>query len=163
MPVIFNADEVYEISIEIEKNGKEFYLTAADKAEKPDLKKFYTDLADWEGKHIELFEKLKSELPIEAEGDTVFDPDYQKHLYLRAAADSHIFRKNLNVSALVQGCKNPGEVIKIALQFEKDSVVYYNTMISLVPVNLGKDKIEQLIDEELNHMSILQEKLKALA
>ena len=162
MPAIFNADEVYETGVEIEKNGRDFYIIAADKAEDPDMKKFYNDLAAWEEKHIALFEKLKSELPDEAEGETVFDPDNQKHLYLKAAADSHIFRKNLNISTLVQGCKNPRDVINIALQFEKDSVAYYNTMISLVPKHLGKDKIERLINEELSHISILHEKLKLL-
>ena len=63
MPAIFNADEVYEMGVEIERNGKEFYEIAAENAESPDMKSFYKDLAGWEGKHISIFEDLKSELP----------------------------------------------------------------------------------------------------
>lgn len=162
MPAIFNADEVYEIGVEIEKNGREFYQTAAEQAENPEMSEFYNDLADWEEKHIELFEKLRSELPDKAGEETVFDPDNQKHLYLKAAADSHIFRKNLDISTLIKGCKSPKEVLDIAMQFEKDSIVYYNTMITLVPERLGKGKVEWLINEELSHISILHEKLKLL-
>lgn len=160
MAAIFNADEVYEIGVEIEKNGKEFYEIAAEKAENPDMKSFYKDLAGWEGKHIALFDELRSELPDKAEEQTVFDPDDQKHLYLKAAADTHIFRKNLSIENIVAGCKTPKDLLNIAIQFEKDSVVFYNTMMTLVPENLGKDKVEHLIDEELSHIAILNERMK---
>ena len=160
MTAIFNAEEVYEMGVEIEKNGKEFYEAAADKAENPDMKNFYIDLANWEGKHILLFEDLRSELDEKETANTVFDPDDQKNLYLKAAADTHIFRKNLNISVIVAGCKTPKDLLNIAIQFEKDSVVFYNTMMTLVPERLGKEKIERLIDEELNHIAILNERMK---
>lgn len=162
MPAIFNADEVYQIGVEIERNGRDFYRIAAEQAENPEMSKFYNDLAHWEEKHIELFEKFRSDLPDKAGEEALFDQDNQKHLYLKAAADSHIFRKNLNISTLVKGCKSPKDFLNIALQFEKDSVVFYNTMITLVPERLGKDKVEWLINEELSHISILYEKLNSL-
>ena len=160
MPAIFNADEVYEMGVEIERNGKEFYEIAAENAESPDMKSFYKDLAGWEGKHISIFEELKSELPDKETENVVFDPDDQKHLYLKAAADTHIFRKNLNISNIVTGCKTPKDLLNIALQFEKDSVVFYNTMMTLVPEHLGKDKIERLMDEEISHIALLNERMK---
>ena len=52
-----NIDEVFQIGIEIEKNGKKFYTQAALKTEEADLKRFFNDLAGWESKHISLFEK----------------------------------------------------------------------------------------------------------
>ena len=162
MPTIFNADEVYEMGVEIERNGKEFYETAAEKANNPDMKNFYDDLARWEEKHVLLFDELRSELTEKETENTVFDPDEQKHLYLKAAADTHIFRKNLTISTIVEGCKTPGDLLNIAIQFEKDSVVFYNTMMSLVPGRLGKDKIERLISEELSHIAILNERMELL-
>lgn len=158
MSVIFNADEVYEIGIEIEKNGREFYEKAAHKATDPGLKKFLLELAAWEAKHVSIFELLKSELPKKSKEETLFDPDNEKHLYMKAAADSHIFRKSLNIAAIVESCKNPKDIIRYALQFEKDSVVLYNTMITLVLPQLGKEKIEKLIDEEMKHISFLMER-----
>ena len=162
MPIVFNVDEVYEIGIEIEKNGKEFYTKAAEKAHDSQFKKFLQDLAAWEDKHISVFEKLKSELPEKYKEQTLFDPNNEKHLYMKAAADSHIFRKSLNIAAMVNSCKTPKDMIRYALQFEKDSVVLYNTMIALVPALLGKEKIEKLIDEEMKHISFLQERAETV-
>jgi len=161
MPVVFNAEEVFEIGIEIEKNGREFYKKAAEKADDAGFKKFLQDMAAWEETHISVFEKLRSALPVQSKAETLFDPDDQKQLYMKAAADSHIFRKSLNIAAMVDSCKTPRDMIRYAMQFEKDSVVLYNTMISLVPEHLGKKSIERLIDEEMKHITFLQEKMAA--
>lgn len=56
----------------------------------------------------------------------------------------------------------PVEVLRTAMQFEKDSVVLYISMKEQVPENLGRAKVDKLIREELKHVSMLQEKLDAL-
>lgn len=160
MPDIYNAGEVYEIGIEIEKNGKEFYFKAADKAENPIAKKFFTDLANWEDKHIQLFQEFKSKINT-PDDDMLLDLDNAQSAYLKAVADTHIFLKNVNIENIVNGCVTVKDMLNIAIQFEKDSVNLYNTIMSLVPAKLGKDKIQILIDEEIKHVSILEEKLNA--
>ena len=89
MPIVFNANEVYEIGIEIEKNGKAFYEAATEKADDPDNKEFLKSLAEWEDSHIALFKKLRDDLAGKEKEENVFDPDNEAHLYLKAAADSH--------------------------------------------------------------------------
>ncbi len=162
MPTVYNAKEVYEIGIEVEKNGKAFYESAAEQTEDPDVKKFLDNLAEWENSHVALFKDLLEELTGEEKEENVFDPDNEIYLYLKAAADSHIFRKNLNISKIVSGCKDSIDILNVALQFEKDSVVLYNTVIDLVPADLGKEKVEKLIKEELSHISLLHRKLEEL-
>ncbi len=162
MPDIYNAEEVFEIGIEIEKNGKEFYQKAADKSDDIVAKKFFTDLAKWEDSHISLFADLKAKLTTTSD-DELWDFDNEKNKYLKAAADTHIFLKDVNIDNLVAGCTSVSDIINIAIQFEKDSVVLYNTIMSLVPQNLGKSKIQPLIDEEIKHVAILQEKLASFS
>jgi rubrerythrin len=162
MPIVFNADEVYALGIEIEKNGKAFYEAAAKRSRDAEIKKFLTGLAEWENSHINLFEDLRNELSGKETDENAFDPDNEAHRYLKAAADSHIFRKSIDVSAIVSGCKTVADVLNVAVRFEKDSVVLYNTMMGLVPAGLGKDKIERLVDEELKHVAMLHEKLEML-
>lgn len=162
MPIVFNANEVYEIGIEIEKNGKAFYEAAAAKMEDPDNKEFLKSLANWEDSHIALFTNLRDELAGKEKEENLFDPDNEAHLYLKAAADSHIFRKSLDIAKIVSGCKTPADILNMAVQFEKDSVVLYNTMMGLVPGNLGRDKVERIVHEELKHISMLHEKLEQL-
>jgi rubrerythrin len=52
--------------------------------------------------------------------------------------------------------------LDLAVNFEKDSVVFYTTMKKLVPENLGKGEIDALIDEEISHIFILTQKKKEL-
>jgi rubrerythrin len=159
---MYNALELYEIGIQIEKNGKNFYEEAAAHAESPDVKKFLKELAEWENQHISLFQTLKEKFQQTGAVPGSVDPDNEAQKYLRAAAESHVFRKSIDVSSLVQGCSSPVDVLNIAMQFEKDSVVLYNTMQEVVPVELGKDQVQRLLSEELKHISMLHEKMLSL-
>ena len=162
MPIIYNANEICSIGIEIEKNGKIFYETAARRTDEKDFKKFFIELANWEDSHISIFTNLKSELNDKYQEDNVFNNDNEMHLYLKAAADSHIFRKNLDIPSIISGCKSPIDILKIAQQFEKDSVVLYSTMIKMVPEDFGKELVQKIINEELKHISIIQNKIDIL-
>lgn len=159
MGITYNAQEVYEIGIEIEKNGRRFYLSAAEKAEEEELKKFFTGLADWEQHHIELFEQLKSHL---AQSDDRYDPDEDAHKYMKATADSHVFLAGADVDKLMEGCNNAEDALALALRFEKDSVVLYSSMKGLVREDLGRESIDKLINEEIIHVSYITAKLETL-
>ncbi len=160
----FNISEIYEIGIEIEKNGRDFYNTAVEETDDHEIKKVFSELANWENRHILIFKQFSSDLPEEYKEESAFsDLDNNKYLYLKAAADTHIFNKNLNIQSIVKGCKTPVDILKLALQFEKDSVVLFTTMKNFVPENLGKDKIAKLINEELMHISFIQEKINSLS
>ena len=58
MLVQFSAGEVFEIGIEIEKNGKAFYEEAAANTADQTIREFFTELASWEDGHIKLFENM---------------------------------------------------------------------------------------------------------
>jgi rubrerythrin len=60
MAQVFNASEVFDIGVQIEKNGKEFYLAAEKRSNDPFLKTMFSQLAAWEGNHVELFEQLSA-------------------------------------------------------------------------------------------------------
>lgn len=158
----FNADEIFQIGVQIEQNGQRFYEMVAKNCSNPSAQKLFLDLASWESKHIHLFETLRRRLPRSAKGGDFFDPNQELHLYLKAAADSHVFLKNKDISELVSKCKTPIEALDVAVAFEKDSVVFYTTMKKLVPEYLGKNEIDTLIDEEINHILILTQKEKEL-
>jgi len=160
MANVFNADEIFAIGVEIEKNGRRFYLLTADKTDDEDLEKILKSLAEWESHHIELFDKLRRDLPAEAKQENIYDPDNQIHLYLKATADNHIFVKNSSMEALVEKCSTPTEILLVALQFEKDSVVFYSSMKNAVRDDLGKPQIDKLITEELNHIARVNHQLE---
>jgi rubrerythrin len=162
MSIQFNAESIFEIGVQIEKNGKAFYLEAAKRASDNAIASLFTELADWESKHIELFEQLKSELPDTMRDDPIFDPENELYSYLEAAANSHVFIVSTDVSQLATQCNSASEALDLALTFEKDSVVYYITMKKVVADHLGRKKIDTLIDEELKHIAILNKRKKLI-
>lgn len=155
MSIYFNANEIFQIGVQIETNGKLFYETAAKQAQGDSARKLFQELALWENQHIELFEKLKLQLPETAKKGNLFDPDSELQTYIRATADSHVFVKSRDIPGLVSTLKGPQEVIDLAITFEKDSVVFYSTMKKAVPESFGKDQVDALINEEIKHIALL--------
>jgi rubrerythrin len=159
MALIYNASEIFQMGVEIEKNGRAFYSACARAAGNEAVKKLCAELSNWEGQHIAVFEKLKAQLPEGASLDGARDPDNELSLYLKAAADGHVFIVNTDIEALVASAKSPVKMLALALSFEKDSVVVYTTMSRMVPEHLGKKSLEKIIDEELKHISIITQKM----
>jgi len=155
MSQIFNADEIFKIGIQIEKNACEFYRAAASKTTDTDLKKLFSELAQWETRHISLFEDFRTKLPASMKNENAYDPENSIHMYLKSVAGSVVFVKGNEMERLVALCKSPVEILEKALNFEKDSVVFYASMKEIVPDSLGKSKIDTLVLEELNHVGTL--------
>lgn len=155
MSYYFNADEIFQIGVQIERNGKAFYEAAAERAPEPAVQSLCRELASWESKHVELFESLRRALPPEAREGPAFDPDSEEGGYLKATADSHVFLKNRNPAALVSGNSTAADLLDLAIAFEKDSVVFYSAMRNAVARHLGAEKLDALIEEELRHIAIL--------
>lgn len=154
----FNAREIFDIGVQIEANGKAFYEAAAKKTAETAMREFFLELAAWENTHIRLFSELRDALPKAAGNVPVFDPNDEAALYLQATADSHVFVRNKDMVGLVAGCKGPFDILDVAMTFEKDSVVFYTTMKKVVAKNLGQDKVDRLIDEEIKHISLLSQR-----
>jgi len=155
MSIYLNANEIFQVGVEIEKNGKLFYETAADQAQDGSAKELFQELAAWESRHIEFFEKLRDQLPEAAGQEDLFNSDPEMGLYIKATADSHVFVKNKDVALLVSNLKHPIEVLDLAIQFEKDSVVFYSTVKMAVPEAFGRSQIDALANEEIKHIGIL--------
>jgi len=162
MAIEYNAEEIFRIGVEIEKNGWTFYTQAAELFQDHDIKNLLNDLANWESKHIKTFERMRQELPDDARMEIAIDPDNDVMRYLKAAADSHVFHMNKDVGDLVKNCKDARDVLLMALTFEKDSVVVYTSMKNVVSEKMGKEKVDILIIEELTHIAMLKDELEKL-
>ena len=156
MGIDFNADEVFEIAEQIERNGSRFYRNVADKVTDESKKKLLTDLAEMEDEHERTFKNLRSELSMDEKIQTTFDPEGQTELYLRALADTRIFyEKEVDTSSIK-------EILKSAITAEKDSIVFYLGIKNVVPAHFGKEKLDNIIKEEMEHIRLLSNELLEL-
>ena len=162
MSIYLNADDIFRVGVQIETNGKLFYETAAKRAQETRAKELFRELADWENQHIELFERLRLQLPETAREENLFDPGSELEMYIEATADSHIFIKNNDIASLVSTLKTPQEVLDLAVTFEKDSVVFYSIMKKAIPESFGKERMDALINEEIKHIAMLTQQKEKL-
>lgn len=163
MSIFFNADEIFQIGLQIESNGKAFYAAVAQNSSDPMVKELFESLSKWESEHVQLFEGLRQGLPEAARRGGSFDPGQELLQYIEATADSHVFLKNRDVNSLASRCRSALEALELAISFEKDSVVFYTTMKRVTPEEFGRKEIDRLIDEEIGHISLLHQRKKALA
>ena len=159
MSIRFNADEIYEMAETIEKDGAKFYKEAAGKTTDADTKKLLLDMAAMEEGHFEVFHQMRGGLTEREKSPTVFDPDNQSALYLQAMARAHGSEGKASVEHKLTGRESIGEIFKIALGAEKDSIAFYSGLKDLVPQKAGKEKVETIIREELFHIAMLSQKL----
>jgi rubrerythrin len=153
----FNANEVFQVGVEIERNGMTFYETAAAQTGDRSARELFDRLAKWECQHIQLFEDLRRRLPDSAKQETIFDPEGEVFSYIKTTAQNHVFVKNKDAALLAGQCKSPQEILDIALTFEKDSIAFYTAMRKAVPEALGRKEVDRLIDEEIQHVALLGE------
>ena len=165
MSYYFNADEIFEMAEQIERNGAKFYSGASEKATSPDVRKLLLDFAAMEKNHEKLFANMRADMLKQGQAatvDPVFDPEGEAGLYLRAMADGHIFDVRANPGEDLTGEESMEDIFRLAIGREKDSVVFYVGMKDMVSERLGKDKIDGIIKEEMSHVTILSRELAKL-
>ena len=161
MGIRFSADEIFEMAERIEINGAKFYRGAAGLKVAADSKKVLLDLADMEDQHRRIFAVMRQELTGEEKEPVTFDAEGQLGDYLRVMADGYIFAVNADPSKLFRGRESMEEIINKALGFEKDSIVFYLSIRDMVPERLGRNRLDDIIREEMNHISILNKELSS--
>ena len=154
MGVTFNADEILEMSVQIERNGETFYRKAAEIVPE-DASQVFLDLAEMEVGHIKVFSDMKDALGAKDREPTVFDPDDVSALYLQAMADGNVFDMKKGPADQLTGNESVQDVLRMGLQAEKNAIVFYVGLKNMVSVALGKDKVEAIIKEEMSHISLL--------
>ena len=160
MGMPFNADEVFEMAEQMERNGAKFYRTAAEKF--PVVRELLLELAAMEDEHEKTFAEMRVELSGTELEPPVFDPDGQAQTYLRVMVAGRVFDVKTDPAQQLAGQETPQDILNTAISKEKDSIVFYTGLKEAVSRKAGKDKVEAIIREEMGHIATLNEKLQAL-
>ncbi len=162
MAITFNADEVFEMAEEIERNAAAFYREAAKITKDKDTNKMLLDLASMEDGHMIIFKEMRLHLTGEEKERTTFDPDNEAAMYLQTMADIHGTEGKISRTKKLTGTESTEEILKIALNSEKDSVVFYCGLRNYVSDKAGSDKLAAIVREEISHITAINKKLIAL-
>jgi rubrerythrin len=161
MAISFNLDEIFEMAEQIEKNGASFYREAARKTGDKATQKTFANLAVMEDGHLKIFSGMRKQLDASDKQPTTFDPDNEAALYLQAMAASHGIEGKKDRQTKLSGNETIREIFEIAVNAEKNSIVFYTAIKELVSIT-GREQVEAVISEELGHLAILKMQLVQL-
>ena len=160
MVVEFNAFEIFEIAEKIERNGAKFYRSAAELFNDSRAHNMFLQLAEWEKAHEQFFAGMRKDLfaqgpemrTFEAENDVVFDA--------QSMAGLAVFGNRMDPAVELTGKESITDILKCAIEKEKDTIIFYTGLKDFVSARAGKDKIADIIKEEMHHVRILKESLQ---
>ncbi len=152
MAIQFNIDEVFTMAIKIEENAAAFYRKAAGFHEDDDFVPVMRELADMEDEHKRIFMEMRKEVTDFEKQEQTYDPFNEALLYLNTMADFHGGEGSPAVAEKLTGDETVEEIIRMGLNLEKKSILYYVGLKDLVPARLGRAKIDTIIAEEKSHI-----------
>ena len=148
---MFSIGDIIDLAVQIEENGEKFYRDAAKETADPALVSMLQWLADEEVNHVEKFSEMRQEAQ-----ETVADPkivDISKALLQRSLGDQTFSLEDIDFSSLDQ----VETLLEWAIEFEKDTIVFYEMIKSFVQDKGTQDLLEAIIEEELGHIRVLEE------
>ena len=149
MSIVLSPRELIDISISIEHLGIAFYDTLSHSTDKPSTAELFHRLADMERGHIAVFEQMiKDTSGFNNEESCETDQSD----YLKAISDNAVFTNDMATSEAISRIDDDIQAIELAIQAEKDSIIFYYELQDILP---QKKLISDIITEEKNHLRLL--------
>ena len=153
MEKLFSCTDIVELGVQIEKNGKEFYTEVCKRIHDKHAKSVFQRLIQEEEKHIIDFslilDKVKAYIPKEAYPQEYFE-------YMNILASKNIFNNYNFEKIMKENLEDPIKDIDFGINFEEQSIEYYESMKKIVPIE-EMSLIEELIIQEKEHKRLLQQ------
>ena len=163
MSIPFNMDEVYEMAEQMERNGQAYYRRASEKVADSAPRKVLVDLAEMEADHEKTFAAMRAATAKQLKPPPSFDPYGEASQYLHAFISGLVFDLDARPEDLLADCEDLQEILRKAIGMERDSIAFYLGIKEMVPPEQGRDKIEDIVREEMGHVAMLSSRIKAMA
>lgn len=148
---MFSVHEILDLAIQLEKNGEAVYRHAVDKVTRPDLVALLKWMADEEAAHRHWFLELKNNYTTRSVNP--FIEEMGRQVFGEMLGEKTFSHRDVDFSRV----KRLQDLIGIFIEFEKDTILFYETLISFIEDKDTLQHISKIIAEENNHISELQE------
>lgn len=142
------SGETIELAEKIEKMGSQFFKKLAKTTSNKQIKNLLLYLAAEEREHQLRFRELGKDI---TPGVTTESHTGEHLAYVGSTVDTHMFNGAETVEQLVESARSGLDIIKLATDFKKDSILFFNGVRGMV----SEDKrvvIDELITEEQVHL-----------
>ncbi len=150
---MFTAREILDLAIQLEENGEAVYRKAAGHTSNPDISELLLWMAEEEVKHTRWFTELKQD--IEARSINPFMEEMSRKVFGGLLGDKSFSHREVDFSKV----NRTQDLIRLFIEFEKDTVLFYETLIPFIEDNNTLHFVTKIIAEENNHIQKLHELL----
>ncbi len=160
-PLTFSANDIYNIAKQIECDGIAFYEEAAKVMPDEGARGMMLELANMERDHEKTFEEMQESLTDAKKLSPLEDPHAEAFSFLQNMVDGYVFDFDEGPEEFLKDGPDVQAILERAIGFEKDSITYYSYVSPMIPPKLGKeDRVNEIIQEEINHIARLSGKLR---
>lgn len=146
---MFSAKEIIDLAIKLENNGEAVYRGAIEKVRLPGLVPLLEWMADEEVKHANWFADLKHNL--ETKNENPFAEEMSRELFNEMLGEKNFSLQEIDFSTI----ENIGDLVEIFIEFEKDSIIFYEVLKPFVEDPVARKYLQKIIDEEKRHIEQL--------
>ena len=162
MNELINSDEVFALAIQIEANAADYYRRAAELQTDPMTAEFLEELAVMEDGHERAFVRMRAAAAESHHRTSSQDLILEGGLFLSAIVAGYRIEGSAEAADNLTGIESLAEILKTALELEKQSVLFYLGLLEVVATNTQRIVTQAILNEEKNHVAILTEKLSEL-
>ncbi len=149
----FNLSEIFEIAVQIERNGADFYRKAALRfSDNTEVESLLLELAVQEDDHEKTFSEILQRV---LKNNDINTGDELTRQYLDAIAGQFVFNKSTAEGELTDEMSRQ-DIFDSAILKEKDSIVFYVGLKNALTLKSDKKSIDLIIEEEQKHLIALQ-------
>ena len=143
---MFSIPEIFEIAIQLEKNGEKTYRTAISHNIDESLNKLLQWVADEEQRHARWFSNLRDRI-VNEKVDTMI------HEMSRTMIDDYVGGRSFSLAEVdFAAVDNRDELIEIFIGFEEDTIIFYEMLKAFIKEEASIDQLKQIIAEEEAHI-----------
>ncbi len=148
---VYSINEIIEMAVQIERNGYAFYNEAAKRKDLDDKsREFISWLRDQELEHEKKFLSLRDDAELKS---LELSQDWELvALYLKTIVEGRIFNSEDSAIRRAIEAKNITEIIDYAINFEKDTLLYFQAISNNIAYPKAIDILHQIINEEISHI-----------
>jgi len=155
----YKTGEILSKAIEMEQKGAAFYSALAAQQTDAATKELFVFLAGEERKHERSFSELMKQ---HGEFKTELGWDFWDYFAgLQLMSDQGVFEPDTSTVKQTYLAHSPLELVRTALQFERDSILYYSEARSIVHSS-AQPVIDELIEQERGHVRQLSRVMRNL-
>ncbi|WP_321494638.1 ferritin family protein [uncultured Desulfobacter sp.] len=141
---MFTLNDLFDIAIKMEENGRAVYLGALGQAGSSDIASLIQWMADEENRHKSWFEKQKASLSPNSLDLGVMLPGVIKEMM----GDGSLSLSDLDFSEI----SSPVQMLQTFIMFEKDTILFYEFLEAFVESESVKAGLQEIIVEETIHV-----------